>query len=497
MYAKSVIHRSRREGVWLLLSLSFYLGFALADGPVLCVDTQSYLDMDYSREPLYPLFLAGLRAVFGTAPSRYGADIPRYLVAAVLVQAVAMAVCVWYFVRVIGSTAVDARGEERSSIGFRKAGGAGNASAGRSGEREGFRTFLLFSICWGVDLLNRFAARRGSMYMESIMTESFAIPLFLVFLACAYLFFRTHRPGRLIACTVLMFVLISLRKQMAVSAVILVCFSLLYDLIRRRRWKPFAACVLAAGIAFGGAALADYSYNFALRGVWMHKTHNYKGADCTLIYTARAEDASLFDDPEEQELFAKIYSECRARGLTWEGCQTSGWIGRAEHFAQSYDVIGFDVMLPILRERVQQENPDIDDVHLALRMDEYMKALQDGLVRQNLSRFAALLGVNLLAGLSTTILRETPLLSAVSFCLFAAYLARMLVLWRRCRGMRKPPVLLLAALVLISIVANCLTVGSMIFPQTRYMIYNMAPFYCTGFLMLSVEPWFTTDTSRQ
>lgn len=496
MYAKSVIHRSWREGVWLLLSLSFYLGFALADGPVLCVDTQSYLDMDYSREPLYPLFLAGLRAVFGTAPSRYGADIPRYLVAAVLVQAVAMAVCVWYFVRVIGSTAVDARGEERSSIGFRKAGGAGNASAGRSREREGFRTFLLFSICWGVDLLNRFAARRGSMYMESIMTESFAIPLFLVFLACAYLFFRTHRPGRLIACTVLMLVLISLRKQMAVSAVILVCFSLLYDLIRRRRWKPFAACILAAGIALGGAALADYSYNFALRGVWMHKTHNYKGADCTLIYTAREEDASLFDDPEVQELYVKIYSECRARGLTWEGCQTSGWIGRAEHFAQSYDVIGFDVMLPILRERVQQENPDIDDVHLALRMDEYMKALQDGLVRQNLSRFAALLGVNLLAGLSTTVLRETPLLSAVSFCLFAAYLARMLVLWRRCRGMRKPPVLLLAALVLISIVANCLTVGSMIFPQTRYMIYNMAPFYCTGFLMLSVESWFTDTSPR-
>ena len=293
-----------------------------------------------------------------------------------------------------------------------------------------------------------------------------------------------------------MFVLISLRKQMAVSAVILVCFSLLYDLIRRRRWKPFVACVLAAGIAFGGAALADYSYNYALRGVWMHKTHNYKGADCTLIYTARAEDASLFDDPEVQELFAKIYSECRARGLTWEGCQTSGWIGRAEHFAQSYDVIGFDVMLPILRERVQQENPDIDDVHLALRMDEYMKALQDGLVRQNLSRFAALLGVNLLAGLSTTILRETPLLSAVSFCLFAAYLARMLVLWRRCRGMRKPPVLLLAALVLVSIAANCLTVGSMIFPQTRYMIYNMAPFYCTGFLMLSVESWFTDTSPR-
>ena len=132
----------------------------------------------------------------------------------------------------------------------------------------------------------------------------------------------------------------------------------------------------------------------------MHKTHNYKGADCTLIYTARAGDATLFDDPEEQELFTRIYNECRAWGLTWEGCPEPGWIGRAEHFAQSYDVIGFDVMLPILRERVQQENPGIDDVHLALRMDGYMKELQDGLVHQNPSRFVALLGMNVLAGLS-------------------------------------------------------------------------------------------------
>ena len=35
----------------------YFVGIALFDGPVWCVDTNSYIDMDFSREPLYPLFV--------------------------------------------------------------------------------------------------------------------------------------------------------------------------------------------------------------------------------------------------------------------------------------------------------------------------------------------------------------------------------------------------------------------------------------------------------
>lgn len=504
VYSKQLT--TRREVswfLWLLASLTFYLAFAVADGPVLCVDSQSYISMDYSREPLYPLFLAMLRAVIGKAPSRYGADIPRYLVVAVFIQAVVTAIGVWYFVRIIVEL-----GEENSPF----------------VSHDRITKAILFVTCWGTDLLNRFVARRSSMYMESIMTESLAIPLFLIFLACVFEYFRKHSALRLLACLFLMAALISTRKQMAVSAVILVGFSFLYDLMHRR-WKAFAACVFAALIAIGSATLAEYSYNYVLRGVLMHKTGNYKGTVCTLLYTARPQDEELFDDPEVRELFVSIYGVCRARGLTWEdytdaytdkGRQNAsatapdprnnlpepeievierdvltatdvatGWIGRTDHFSESYDEIGYEVMLPILKEKVLKDNPDIDGIHLALRVDKYMKELQDGLVRQNPSRFIQLFGMNMLEGLSNTILKKTPLLSSVAFCILGVYIVTMLILWQRYRKRSYPPVLLLAAIVLFSVFANCATVGAVIFPQTRYMIYNMAPFYCSGILMLT------------
>ena len=39
-----------------VLPLIFYIGIAVLDGPVWCVDSQSYVSMDFSREPVYPLF---------------------------------------------------------------------------------------------------------------------------------------------------------------------------------------------------------------------------------------------------------------------------------------------------------------------------------------------------------------------------------------------------------------------------------------------------------
>ena len=71
----------RRKKAFYILSLSaciiFYLIFALVDGPVICVDSQSYISMDITREPLYPAFLALLRMVPGATADFAG--IPAYL----------------------------------------------------------------------------------------------------------------------------------------------------------------------------------------------------------------------------------------------------------------------------------------------------------------------------------------------------------------------------------------------------------------------------------
>ena len=65
----------------------YFVGIALFDGPVWCVDTPSYVDMDFSREPVYPLFLLGLRRLFEVLhieAQPYG--LPAYLTLAVVLQ---------------------------------------------------------------------------------------------------------------------------------------------------------------------------------------------------------------------------------------------------------------------------------------------------------------------------------------------------------------------------------------------------------------------------
>ena len=103
----------RRKKAFYILSLSaciiFYLIFALVDGPVICVDSQSYISMDITREPLYPAFLALLRMVPGATADFAG--IPAYLYLAVYIQSIVWGFATW----LLGKTA----GEIYAGIAFR------------------------------------------------------------------------------------------------------------------------------------------------------------------------------------------------------------------------------------------------------------------------------------------------------------------------------------------------------------------------------------------
>lgn len=54
-----------------LISMGFYLFFAFYDGAVICVDSPSYINMEISREPLYPMLLLLFRQVFSSAGEGY------------------------------------------------------------------------------------------------------------------------------------------------------------------------------------------------------------------------------------------------------------------------------------------------------------------------------------------------------------------------------------------------------------------------------------------
>ena len=476
----------------LIINLIFYLSFVLLDGPVLCEDSPSYIGMEYSREPIYPLLLALFRRIFGTETSVYGS--PRYLIPVVILQAVVMAVCVWYTARVIAGI-LPGRGKllpESCRIAIRKTGKEKSSEEAPVYASEIIWYIVATLIFWGVDLLNRFFAARGSMYVECIMTESLCIPLFYLFLARTYLYLKEHQKKDLLFLFVLMFIMMSIRKQEMITCAILCGFSFFYDFVGRRRWKTFVSLVVTSVAALLCMTLLDYSYNYAMHGVWMHHTHNYKGGACTLLYTAAREDADLFTNEEDRELFLDIYQQMEDQGLTYDSIPAdSDWIARTDHYAESYDIIGFNVMIPTIKEYIDAAEPNLDEPHRELAVDEKQKIIQDTLLGQNKANLLQLWRGSFAEGFVNTVLRKSRSLAGAALVLYLLYLAELVLLVRKRHQGKKAGdsdladglVPLFGFLVLFAIVVNVLVVGSMIFAQTRYMVYNMPFFYISFFLM--------------
>lgn len=479
----------------LLINLIFYVTFVFHDGPILCEDSPSYIEMEYSREPIYPLLLALFRRPFSTENSIYGS--PRYLIPVVILQAVVMAVCVWYTARVVAGI-LPGRGKALSKswrIAIRRREKEESGESDRVYASEVFWYVLATLVFWGVDLLNRFFAARGSMYVECIMTESLCIPLFYLFLARAFLYLRGHQKKDLVVLFLLMFVMMSIRKQEMITCAVLCGLSFFYDLIGRRKWKSFVSLVMTSTAALLCMTLLDYSYNYAMHGVWMHHTHNYKGGACTLLYTATKKDADLFINEEDRELFLDIYQQMEKLGLTYDSIpKDADWIARTDHYAESYDIIGFDVMIPTIKEYVDTAEPDLDEPHREMAVDEKQKVIQNTLIGQDKINLLKLWKGSFAEGFVNTVLRKSRRLIGAAVALYVIYLTEMVLLLRKrflCRkkGASDPEdgtILLFSFLVLFAIIVNVLVVGSMIFPQTRYMVYNM-PFFYIAFLLMAAR----------
>lgn len=218
--------------IMLMISLAFYLFFACFDGVVICVDSPGYLEMNLTREPVYPLFLAFFRLLFG------GVSADGYLKIAVLFQSVLAAVAAW-------SLAAFFDRELRVSKAV---------------------SLLILLIPLAVSLLCRFAARRGSMYSNSILTEGLTISGYLLFFRFLLAYVYQYKKRYLFVCALLSFLMISTRKQMAVT-LILLGVGILYVSFCEKNGKRGMLTALVCSFAILICSMClDTCYNYVLRG---------------------------------------------------------------------------------------------------------------------------------------------------------------------------------------------------------------------------------------
>lgn len=375
---------------------------------------------------------------------------------------------------------------------------------------------IIMMIPLMVSLLNRFAAGRGSMYSNSILTEGVAVSLFLIFLRYETDYILTGSRWALLGAVICAFTGVSLRKQMYVLVALIVAGGILKAVIpvqpaaRPDRRSAILNCilvpVLSAIFVIVSAILFDCTYNYVMRGAFIRHTEGNRFVSTIAFYTTDREFAEYID-PELRDLYLEIYDTCDAEGYLMHD-ELSGWMERVMHFADNYDHIQLDVMevvlerdadallyMPLQEARTHTE-----------RMDMVRDAFNRSLLPYESDRILRIFVNNYISGLVLTVAKLHPVLCVYSIVAYAVYIALLVICIRRLirvkhkakesasahveggTGSAAPgdtAAVAFAALVLISILLNTGLVSAVIFCQTRYMIYNMAPFYMAVVAMIS------------
>lgn len=429
----------------LIFSLFFYLFFACFDGAVICVDSPGYIEMNLTREPLYPMFLALFRLIFA------GASPDRYLFFAALFQSILAAVAAW-------SMAAFLYQEFHLSKPV---------------------SLLILGISFAVSLLCRFAARRGSMYSNSILTEGLAVSGYLLFFRFLFAYVFRHTKRDLFACAFLSFLMISTRKQMIVSLLMLVLCIFYVSFTEKKYRKGLVVALICSFSVLLCSMCLDVGYNYVLRGKVARHSSDTRFITTMAFYTAERDDSQYIEDGEIQDLFLKIYDVCDESGYL-KAYAGAGWMNRVSHFGNYYDCIQIDTMWPMISayagERCGDDVVDINGIS-----DHIMNSINVSIIPHNILKIAATFFDNFLSGLVTTVAQMNSILVWYTLLIYLLYILLLLYHLRQRNNYR---LCLLALLTLFSIVINVGLVSLVIFCQTRYTIYNMALFYISLLLML-------------
>ena len=435
-------HRGIFSAAMLGVSLLFYLFFAFRDGAVICVDSPGYISMDIHREPLYCMFLAGLRMLFSAFPENF------YLDVAALLQSLLAAFAAWSLVNTLWK------------------------------EFHLSRTFAFFLLCvpLAVSLLCRFAAARQSMYSNSILTEGLTISLYMLFFCSLLKYFHSGLKKNLLFCCLLSFLLVSIRKQMLVSLILLTVCIMAAHIRKREFFRGLGWAAACAALVLGGSTALDLGYNYVVRGEAVRHSSDVRFLTTMAFYTAERSDADYIEDGQLRELFLEIYDACEEGGYLKHSAG-KGWLNRVTHFGDYYDCIQIDTMWPAVNAFVQENYGD-GTVFLSEHADQIMRIFNRSLIPHNLGKILGSFLDNFLSGLITTVAQRNRILNWYSLLAYLLYLILFLWAWKEWRrGKARGRIVETAGLTLLSVFCNVGVVSLVIFCQTRYTIYNMALFY--------------------
>ena len=398
-------------------------------------DTDSYVNMDYQREMLYPLFLAAWRNIFGTS---------LMFKVAVLIQIFFTDYAVYRF------------------MGFVTA----------KFELEPLRIIAGYALFAIMFIFPHFVTATGLLTFTSILSEGIAIPFFILFARHLMQAAMERSYLRLWVAITLAAVLSLTRSQFQYLFVACLIVGVVTALWGVRKFPKIllTLAMTAAGILV--VFFMSHIYMFFITGNFTSASSGSVTACANILYVSDADDGNLIVDEGARRVFESTYAGMKDRGVRMEDLDPSGLIDRAMAVEEAHDVIKYeayelavgsylnDLGIMDYQERLQMK--DVVAMKIAIPL---LKAHLGEWVKN----YAGLCVVGLIRSVAAS-----PENVVMQILTIVVLLVAVIAFFYK---KQDEDIRIYMGTILLLILGNVCATSLVIMCLSRYMIYNFAIFY--------------------
>lgn len=434
--------RNKKRALYLFTGLVIFFGGLLAVGGVgVYNDSEQYITMHIHREPLYPLYLAAFRVVFGE----------RYLVPAMAGQGILTALGITVFTEYLT-------------------------------RRFGLKLWeelLVTALQLAPHLITRYVSALHIFLENSVMSEALCIPLFTFFLYFLLrMLFEGERRDALLA--LVFSYLLSMTRGQMMTTIFMWAFLCFMRLLINKKYRMLLIPMVSLVLVFLLRDLTVHIYNYGVTGYFMGNTYGQVNTLTNVIYACDEEDRAVFEEGSlEQRFFDRFYEEAMVRGLNYKFGGDS-FAQRAAYLEDNHDILKFQIL-----------EADLSAYYFGLGEVDYYEqsSMSDDMAGKMIKKLLPvcfgqwLYDYILLCrnGFVRSIAVVHPLINPVALVI---YLAAVVLALRSAFVKKRYPAAVVMGTALLFITANVCATSMTIMCLSRYMIYGFSIFYIALYLLL-------------
>ena len=290
--------------VILLILAAYFFGVLISGGVRMYNDSEQYIVMHVRREPLYPVFLWIIRQISGGI----------WLTVTGIVQTLIVIAASFRFITYIS----------------------------RRFELNILCELLVCAFTMLPYIVTPLASITHVQMSAAIMSESIALPLFLLFFIHAHRAVTDKRFTDLVISYVIAFALSLIRSNMMIVLIAWVIISLIVSVgIKKMIWAVI--CIVMFVCSFPMKDLCTKGYNLAFNGRFVGNQYANVTMLTNILYATDEDAKESIENGTLEFVFELMYFAADSSGLTYRSGGNNAW-ERAAYLEEVHDRIKYDVL---------------------------------------------------------------------------------------------------------------------------------------------------------